>query len=252
MAIFSGPEIPNNGLVFHYDMGNTVKSWRGAPTTNLISSPVNLATGRTAPANCGSSFTDFATGGPTGGPFVRVTRVSASPAADWPFEYYYSSIPIGTNFRFSCDARCTNGSVATIEFSNPDFQEVSYPLTPEWKRFSTTFTSGTQTNLQFMRINRSNSNDKTIGSFYDVANAQIELQTFDTPFVDGARSATQSLTDLTTQNTITVSSLTYAANGTFSFTGTNSLSIPAIDFSQGQTVEIWLQPLENDAVRRNP
>jgi hypothetical protein len=36
MAVFSGPEIVNNGLVFHYDMGNIKKSWIGRPTTNTI------------------------------------------------------------------------------------------------------------------------------------------------------------------------------------------------------------------------
>src|SRR6056300_1954798 len=35
MSAYSGPEISNDGLVFHFDMGNTDKSWKGAPTTNL-------------------------------------------------------------------------------------------------------------------------------------------------------------------------------------------------------------------------
>lgn len=228
MALGHSPKIVTNGLVFAYDMGNSAKSWKGAPTTNLISNPRNLANNRTAPASCGSSFTDFATGGPTDGPFVRVTRVTASGiAADWPFEISYPSIAVGTTFKFSCYARSTNGTVSTIRFSNPDAEIVSFTLTPEWQRFSTTFTSGVQSGLQIMRINRSNSGDKTIGSIYDIADAQIEVSSVVTPFVNGTRSNTQAIVDLTGANTITANSLTYNTSGTFEFDGsTNFITVP--------------------------
>ena len=34
MTISSGSGVVRNGLVFHYDMSNTTKSWKGGPTTN--------------------------------------------------------------------------------------------------------------------------------------------------------------------------------------------------------------------------
>ena len=47
MSAYSGPEIANDGLVFAYDMGNPQKSWKGAPTTNLLSQPLSFETGYT-------------------------------------------------------------------------------------------------------------------------------------------------------------------------------------------------------------
>ena len=35
MSVSNGPGIVTSGLVFHYDMGNTGKSYIGQPTTNL-------------------------------------------------------------------------------------------------------------------------------------------------------------------------------------------------------------------------
>ena len=37
MSVFSGPNFATNGLVFHYDMSNTQKSWKGKPATNTCS-----------------------------------------------------------------------------------------------------------------------------------------------------------------------------------------------------------------------
>jgi len=36
MSVSAGPKGISNGLVFYYDMGNIVKSWKGRPTTNFI------------------------------------------------------------------------------------------------------------------------------------------------------------------------------------------------------------------------
>lgn len=231
MAAHSGVDIANDSLVFAYDMSNTQNSWKGAPTTNLISNPDNLGTGRTNSTACGVQFTDFTTGGPNGNdPFVRCTRTSTTITADWPFEFGYSSVPLGTILTFSCYARSLGGT-PTIEFSNPDAQEVSFPLTGDWKRYSTQFTAGVQSNLTIMRINRSNSNTYTIGSHYDIADAQLEVSAFPKPYTAGIRSNTQSLLELTRRSTITATNLTYNNDGTFSFNGTTDYLRPSISHS---------------------
>jgi hypothetical protein len=46
--------------------------------------------------------------------------------------------------------------------------------------------------------------------------------TFVSPYVNGTRSNTQSVMDLTNNNTITANSLTYASDNTFSFNGSNN------------------------------
>ena len=231
MSCHSGVDIVTNGLVFAFDMANTQQSWKGAPTTNLVSSSDNLGTGRTNSTACGTQFTDFATGGPNGNdPFVRCTRTTTTMTADWHFEFGYSSVPLGTTLTFSCYAR-SQGGTPTIEFSNPDAQEVSFSLTGEWKRYSTQFTAGVQSNLTIMRINRSNTNTYTIGSHYDIADAQLEISAFPTPYVAGTRSNTQALLDLTKNNNIIANSLTYSSDGTFSFNGSTNYLRPNISHS---------------------
>jgi hypothetical protein len=42
MSAYSGPEIPNDGLVFAYDMGNPQKSWIGRPTTNSVNAATTV------------------------------------------------------------------------------------------------------------------------------------------------------------------------------------------------------------------
>ena len=86
-----------------------------------------------------------------------------------------------------------------------------------------------------------------------IADVQIEVGSVPSRFSDTlTRSNTQSVVDLTGNNIATVSSLTYASNNTFSFNGSNSFSLPTINFSAGQTIEIWMKPTEADSVRRNP
>ena len=42
MSCHAGPNIVENGLVFCYDMNNTQKSWKGAPTTNLVGETMSI------------------------------------------------------------------------------------------------------------------------------------------------------------------------------------------------------------------
>ena len=54
-------------------------------------------------------------------------------------------------------------------------------------------------------------------SSWQVTMPQVEAGSFATPFVDGTRSNTKALLDLTGNNTLTATSLTYASDNTFSF-----------------------------------
>ena len=42
MALTHSPNIVTTGLVFSYDMGNTEKSWKGQPTTNLVGDSMSI------------------------------------------------------------------------------------------------------------------------------------------------------------------------------------------------------------------
>lgn len=88
---------------------------------------------------------------------------------------------------------------------------------------------------------------------YEIANIQFEIGSIANNFTAGVRSTTEAIIDSVGNNVITVNGLSYSNDGNFNFNGSgNSISIPSIDFSNEQTIEIWLLPEENDGVRRNP
>lgn len=249
MSCNVGPNEVVSGLVLSVDMNNTQKSWIGTPVSNQVTNSDNLASSRTNPANCGLSFTDFSSGGPTNGSFVRITRVTTTGVtSDWAYNFTYS-ITTGNKFTFSCYARCVDGTTATIGFSNPDMEGVSFNLTPQWQRFSAQFTSNIQ-GIQWFRINRSNAATNTIGCTYDLAMAQLEDSPFVTPYMSSgataaSRTATQAIVDLTKNTSITAFNLTYNTDASFSFNGSTSyLVTPATAVStlnpDALTVEAWV------------
>jgi hypothetical protein len=84
------------------------------------------------------------------------------------------------------------------------------------------------------------------GSFKcDVSNIQFEVGTVANNFAPGTRSNTQSIVDLTNNNPITATSLTYASNGSFSFNGSSNYMSLSGDVvfktTGGHTVENWFK-----------
>jgi len=66
-------------------------------------------------------------------------------------------------------------------------------------------------------------------SYVEVSEIQIELNSYETPFVNGTRSSTQSLIDLTRTSTIDVSNVSFDSTGQPVFDGTDDY----IDFAAG-------------------
>jgi hypothetical protein len=80
--------------------------------------------------------------------------------------------------------------------------------------------------------------NNTTGFRY-ITGVQLEEGTFPTAFVDGTRSNTQAILDLTNNNTITASSLTYNSDGTFSFNGSSSYLSPNVISDSMLTTGSW-------------
>lgn len=149
------------------------------------------------------SYVDYASGGPNGGAFTRITRVTPrnSPFPnDWDWLWRYGSdgqnaFPNGTVFVFSCYARSIDGSVKTIKFSNPDSGAVLNSLTTSWRRVYGLFTAGSGS-IGWFRINRSNPDTFAVGSNYDIANLQAEIGTFPTSYIPTSASTVTRSADL--------------------------------------------------------
>jgi hypothetical protein len=273
MSLGHGLSIVRNGLVFYYDQNNIQKSWKGAPATNLwtetnlnnwsksaIVATSQLRTPFDTPAY---SITDDNTSGYESiDRNVTVANDSSSYTISCMIRKTYgaTSARLGFNSGFN-----TGGTtVAYNQRFNSDTGVASTGTVIDygewWYWYFTITNNGTgNTNLYcsfYPATGLYNSSDNStatgtaiVGAFMLVAGSTAAR------FVDGTRSNTQALLDLTNNNTITANSLTYTSNNTFSYGGTDSLTLPNIasyDFSSEQTIEIWLKPTESDATRRNP
>jgi hypothetical protein len=82
--------------------------------------------------------------------------------------------------------------------------------------------------------------------FVWMKNCQVEQGTFGTPYTPGTRSTSNSIIDLTGTNTLTATSLTYAANNTFSFNGSSNYidvgNPTSLQLSVGITICAWVRP----------
>ena len=239
MSLNHSPQTVTNGLVFYYDMGNPQKSWKGAPTTNAIQTNLNLYD-----KDNGCTVTQL----PEtfeGNPIYRVVF----PAGTLP--------RIRTTFAYTAGQQYTGSiyyKVVSQGSHTPQliFRENGFGTTytsvsltgTSWQRTNITHTfSGSGTSMFLLYQSSSAATTPTI---IDFSMPQTELRSFATPYVAGTRSNTQAILDLTNNNTVTASSLTYASDGTFSFDGSaNKVELFTSNsfISNGFTLSAFIKPL---------
>jgi len=236
MSVFSGPEIINDGLVFCYDMGNTEKSFKGAPVTNLAKNASNQidwsVSNLTQSVTRSTIATDevyriTSTTG-TGTSFrIRFDNAVLVNGATYTISYRFRIISGGTTFRANdwCDATITRTTTALPESSV--FYETA---TGTRATYDSTY--------RFLDFEISNN---TVVEIWDL---QLEQGASASPYSSNQiRTNTQALLDLTNRNTITANNLTYSANNTFSFDGTNNFISTSYDgTSSALTHEVFLRP----------
>lgn len=250
MALAHSPKIVTKDLEFYYDMGNPQKSWKGAPTTNLFPTNILLAT------YLKSSKTLYAS------PFAGThTGWSATGVAnDNPRVTLYNgsiSVSASTFYTLSCLYWSSNSVLDDVylKFSDLGWPESSAYIQPFTDQAETRNGSFSITDLgdgwkfcvgTFQTLASTTTLEQL---FFDVdvagvqvfiCNIQLEQNTFATPYVNGTRTNTQAILDLTGKNTLTASSLTYDANGTFSFNGSSSsIDSSTINLQQSWAFECW-------------
>ena len=222
MSAFAGPSRVTSGLVFDMDMSNRNKSWQGAPATNLLTNPNSAINVNSIDIPTGISVPGYS------------SYSSGYNVADWEVT---STAATGVTFSFSIYMR-SPGGVSTYLFyaytgTGPDggwFNIGSGSLTNTWTRYTFTTSSftGTLTTIRIYRLNQAGT--------IELSAPQVEVNSFTTPYVNGTRSTTQALVDLTGKNTLTASSLTYESGGEFNFNGSgNYIDVTGSGFTSGMT-----------------
>jgi hypothetical protein len=263
MGSHSGPEIVNNGLVFTYDMGNPLKSWKGAPATNLITE-TNLNNWTKSATTSTSNFqtpyklqaysitdsnaADYSSisrnitvannsSSYTVSLFVKKTTGATSARLGFNIGFNTGGTTVSVNARFNSDTGvATTGTVV----SQGDW----------WYWYFTISNNGTgNTNLFcnfYPATGPYNSSDNVIGvGTAIIGELMIVAGSVQARFVSGTRSNTQAILDWTGKNTITANSLTYNVDGTASFgSSDNNLQVPHstnFNFNGTFTVSAWIK-----------
>ena len=247
MSLHHNPRIVTDGLVFAYDMDNPAKSWKGKPTTNLFDNPV-FATGTRAPwsyqttANGDNSIdTSFTYEG-----FNTAKIVRTSTGGEANYWVNSSSVVSGdinpnTEYTFSAYAYATVANQAAL-FSYFGTQSSGFAYHPgggKWVRLAHTFTSRSTSPYVQLRMW---SDTTTLNTPVYFTKLQLEEGSFATPWVNGTRSNTQALLDMSkSKNTVTASSLTYNSDGTFEFdnSSSNYVDLPNDIGVTGNTISVF-------------
>jgi hypothetical protein len=256
MSSASGPNVSNDGLVFTYDMSNSKKSWKGAPTTNLLTNGHfengNHVSQFSSGGSYGSYQIDYFPENPGNSDYVLRQNggsngeyemgVTLSPSTTYCVSCWVAYTPdsdmstqiLHTRWYYT-GGNSTTGGAGTL-------YETKQMGGFTWERRYVTFTtSSTATGSFQWYLGYSTGGTK---GFRYLTDLQIEAGTsVPTPFVNGTRSNTQAILDLTNNNTVTASSLTYAADGTFSFNGSNFFTLAtSIDcFNKSYSLEAWVK-----------
>lgn len=230
MSLNHSPSIVTDGLVLYYDMNNSQKSWKGAPTVNLVTNPTYEAN----PNATGNEFVQWGDIAPIFDTYGTTGIV------------YSLSFDLKSKIAGPIRVYMQNGSATKYAFVNQDVT-----ATTEYQRFTINGLSASiQTPTETLAKLAFYGTYET-GRIASIKNVQIQINAFATPFINGTRTNTQSLLDLTNNNTLTATSLTYASDNTFSFTGTSDyINVPSTSSLHflgisPYTLEAWVYPTAN-------
>jgi hypothetical protein len=261
MSLGHGASIVRDGLVFCYDQGNIQKSWKGAPATNLFTQ-TNLNNWSINGAAISTSqyvtpFDDaaYAITDSNTGAYSNIDRNTtvANDSASYTVSlmvrktYGATSATLGFNIGFNGGTQVAlsprfNSDTGVGYGSSIDFGDWWY-----WY-FTITNNSSGNTNLYcqfFPATGVHNGSDNVIGvGTAIIGSMMLVAGSVAARFVNGTRSTTQAVLDLTGRNTLTANSLTYASNNTFSFDGVDDLinagNNAILNVGNNITVNAWV------------
>lgn len=264
MSVRAGPSIAISDMIFQYDMydnqsGYVQKTWRGRPTTNLIPYSQDFTTSWD-----GNLFSNWINSTVTSNASIAPDGTLTADRLTGYYSKWTTSITatISTTYTFSCWLK-------NVSLTNPVFLHIAFGLNgtlvsynnvtsvaiasiSDWTRFSVTVTSPASGINQIQcGIDFGASKGNTAGPYaVDVWGAQLETGSTVSPYIltgttSATLSATQGLVDIVGGKTITINSLTYASDNTFSFNGSSD-SCYFTDTNMGNgdlpwTVNVWIK-----------
>ena len=222
--MYFSPKTSADGLVFHYDTGNTVRSYLGEPTVNLVnpnwsawsvdgSGQGTIGT-RTLLSTYHCRIVDVVANTRQ---YIFVEGVSAS--TQYTFSVKFLKITGAPTLRFQLQAY-NGGNYISAWF--PTTVQIGVADIDGWQTAYYTVTTPANTTrvLWFMQ---DGDDYTTYTHSFELKEPQAEAKSHPTQFTTGTRSATQGLKDLTAANTINLSNVSFDSNAQMTFDGTDDL-----------------------------
>lgn len=247
MGINYSPKIVTDGLIFYYDMGNSLKSWKGAPATNLVfTNPTWVGDG----SNQGAFVKESVLVTDDNLTYQGLKTFLYSPGTSLNcYLQAGSDFPTidSTQWTFNCYVKRQDGAAITT------MNVYMYYPSSDGSAAGTVEDAGDGW-YRIYRTRTGSSNSISLAGFtgmassvkYYLSGAMLTATTVPVAPLAGTetRSNTQSILDLTNNNTVTANSLTYASDNTFSFNGVdNSITISnGISYASGFTLAAWINP----------
>ena len=253
------PALDSN-IVFSYDVGDTSNSYRGEPTTNLLTYSTNFSAGPWY-SYCGNSSnvtpntTDVVDpfGGFNATKIVRNNQtICDGSTPGWGLIYSAGTLVSGNTYTNSIWARSQTGNISMV-LGISDFYTTTVTLTENWQRFTITIPYNAPG--QNDRVLQFYSTDQNVT--YYVCAAQTEPKDHATQYVasgdtNGTRSVTQGLLPLINNPTINLSSVSFDSNAQIIWDGTDDTisinSYPAIELVDNVSIEYVYMRLSTDPV----
>lgn len=231
MSAHAGPKIINDNLVFHYDISNTQKSWKGPPTTNLAAGTFFYGNGVNFPVN--RDIIDIMPNGTAGTARELNAQIVSDPNRTVSIGSY--SLTAGSTYTLSFYVKNINCTGFGGNLYSPTLGRViggiNYPSvsTTGWTRVITTFTVPSE-GYNPVTLSPQVFRDGGVG-FFRLCWLMLEQSSNASTYTPVARTNTQAIVDLTNNHSITASNLTYNSDGSFSFNGTSDYMHPSINHS---------------------
>ena len=254
MAYVHSPRTVTDGLVFFYDTGNTLKSYRGEPTTNLATdtpSQGGWPGSYTLIESSTKTFELTTSSIPWGGTdawttfYYDVSEYTGQYITiSAVFEYPLPSATGGT-FNFMMIGQTVN-TQTYLGYSGESDRNLKSTATRETVSWSGVIGDGGKVGIMIW-MSATAPAELTVR----FSNIQVEAKPHATPFVNGTRSATQGLLDLTGNSTIDLTNVSFDSNAQMTFDGTDdTLEIPDTtveDLTGDFTIEnlVYLDSAEN-------
>jgi hypothetical protein len=221
------------------DASNTKKSWRGKPTVNLVGNNFFDGNGN---FTIDENINHFMPDGSTGVARLLNAQFVSDPNRTVSIGSY--SLQAGQTYTLSFYVMNIDCSGFSGNLYSPTLLRVIgsivYPAVSfdTWTRVSTTFTvpnEGPNPVVLSPQAFRDGGNGR-----FKLCWLQLEEGSFATPYNPATRSSTQALIDISGNNPLTASSLTYYSNNTFSFDGATN-HITATNAVSAKTILAWVK-----------